>query len=46
MRLKDSKRKVAKAHPATQLLNSPNAAVEKANLVKIKAKEAELEELK
>ena len=44
--LRDTKKKVAKLHPATELLNSLNVAVEKANLVKLKAKKDELEELK
>ncbi len=41
--LKDAKKKVTKLHPAMELLNSLNVAVEKANMVKIKAKKDDLE---
>jgi hypothetical protein len=46
MSLKVTNKKVAKAHPATELLKSLNVAVEKAQLVKIKAKQAKLDESK
>jgi hypothetical protein len=44
--LKDTKKKVAKMHPVTELLNSLNVAIEKASMAKIMAKKDKLEAIK